>query len=653
MQISIANEQAMKDCGFPTDLQNAFKRTAEETRCVVLSRVPGRAATPLIAAGHDLKGYFIKAKSCDWGPMSGFVCQVPAFTKKGVAGIEFNVNRNLEYHREFFDRLRPPQEGAVAAAPRESEAAAVRRQFTANKVAWQDAWGHLLSSSENDAIETTRRFLKGKLSENVVTELIRELQIPQEGLFTDHTGHLNEESDKEKLKRYLGFVVHDLRMLVGDDSPFVPLRLSQDVFDHFKKATEEDIATIGDFTCGIAHKSTPDPKRPSHVQTVWFKYIVKRNEEGFYEPYHGNIWIYDGVNRSPLDSCETVKKACGGDKNKSTLGIPGSESKDGLSVNELCREKTDEVVNAIEGIHKIFKASLFKEGNGFPPEPDGPSARRESFYPIRGVQNYYPPFSGKDAYRNAVTGDYDLFACWPMIPDDGLEDMVRQSELVATAEDPLLLRMSSKKFSLRSTVSRHVFIEVIPSGEEIGPLEHGSFGNPNGVVLNVAGTLNSFAISRADLEGSAKGVVRNVAFHSDECGRSDIDGVEYPVAAFVPAALMGIKSIATALLGHDPPNRDTQMFILKTHVDLLTLIDAVKSRCYVPLNFAWVYDFLMSYNADAQQLLKALFCTPDRDAEFNRLKQTFQELFGTSRGLSAREKISKLASLMPGGHAAP
>lgn len=65
MPLSPANEQQMREQGFPDALQTAFKRTAEEIRCVILSRVPGPATTELIAAGHDLKGFFIKAKSCD------------------------------------------------------------------------------------------------------------------------------------------------------------------------------------------------------------------------------------------------------------------------------------------------------------------------------------------------------------------------------------------------------------------------------------------------------------------------------------------------------------------------------------------------------------------------------------------------------------
>ena len=67
--------------GFPQGVVNAFLNTANELNCVIMSRVPGRAATMLINERYDLKGYFVKAKSCDWGPMAGFICSTPEFSK--------------------------------------------------------------------------------------------------------------------------------------------------------------------------------------------------------------------------------------------------------------------------------------------------------------------------------------------------------------------------------------------------------------------------------------------------------------------------------------------------------------------------------------------------------------------------------------------
>ena len=70
------HHQVFAEQGFTSDLCKAFQLAANELHMVVLSRVPGGSCTDLIAAGHDLKGHFIKAKSCDFGPMSGFLCQL-------------------------------------------------------------------------------------------------------------------------------------------------------------------------------------------------------------------------------------------------------------------------------------------------------------------------------------------------------------------------------------------------------------------------------------------------------------------------------------------------------------------------------------------------------------------------------------------------
>lgn len=75
----------------------AFTLTADRVNSVVMSRAPGPAATGLIAAGQDLKGFYIKAKSCNWGPMAGFVCRLPPLNKSGVSGIGFNYEENLAY----------------------------------------------------------------------------------------------------------------------------------------------------------------------------------------------------------------------------------------------------------------------------------------------------------------------------------------------------------------------------------------------------------------------------------------------------------------------------------------------------------------------------------------------------------------------------
>lgn len=114
--------------GFPTAVTDAFLRTANQLDAVVMSRAPGAATEQLIAEGQDLKGFFIKAKSCNWGPMAGFVCQLPAFNKNGADGIRFNYGENLDYvngnpahnHTEGYFYTQNPTDNGSSADPKRS-----------------------------------------------------------------------------------------------------------------------------------------------------------------------------------------------------------------------------------------------------------------------------------------------------------------------------------------------------------------------------------------------------------------------------------------------------------------------------------------------------------------------------------------------------
>jgi hypothetical protein len=607
MPINPADEKPMEEQGFPKAIQDAFKNTAEETQCVILSRVPGGATTELIKAGHDLKGYFIKAKSCDWGPMSGFLCQVPAFNKKGVDGIEHNAEQNLYYYKKFCDRLHGPQEGLDPQDPSTAEQR-IKSILTDNKLKWQEQWNAPLLGTT--PIVTTRAFLKDKSDETAVANLSVLVGDMDEVFIDNPSGPINK-SNPEFSKR-LNTVVRDLRTLVGDDSPFVPLKLTKKVFEEFKRSFTQYTETIGDITCGVAYKKMVN--KDNLESYVWFKYIVKK-EGTLYELYHGDVWVYDDKKPSLLENYVRNELKINEQKQLGILGIPTSDSQDGRTINDLCGDKAQEVLDEIE---KKFQDEVMSH-IALQPRP----AAKELFCPIRGIQNYYPPFSGDDAYKNVVTGDYDLFACWPKISSGGLEDLVRWSERGPTG-DGLFSRMSSKQFSLRSTVSRNVIVEFTPSQK----FQHPSFGNSNGLVLLIAGTLNSLVAA-----GVARGG-RNVAFHGDEGGRPEIDAVEYPVAAFVPKALMAAGSVARDLTGQEADKKNAQMFLITNHVDLLTLINAVKCECYVPLNFAWVYDFLTrekhkvkvkkqngeemtdeKMNIAVKDLLKTLFYTPPKNAK--------------------------------------
>ncbi|MBE0369627.1 anthrax toxin-like adenylyl cyclase domain-containing protein [Pseudoalteromonas aurantia] len=88
------SENAELLAGVPEAHSAVFAKVAEETNCVVSTRAVGIYATQLINEGYATKGYHVKAKSCDWGPMSGFVLADPALGKKGTGGSAIGWQEN-------------------------------------------------------------------------------------------------------------------------------------------------------------------------------------------------------------------------------------------------------------------------------------------------------------------------------------------------------------------------------------------------------------------------------------------------------------------------------------------------------------------------------------------------------------------------------
>jgi hypothetical protein len=265
---------------------------------------------------------------------------------------------------------------------------------------------------------------------------------------------------------------------------------------------------------------------------------------------------------------------------------------------------------------------------------------RSDFYPICGAQNPYPPYgqdkpydkkdkkdtriyiSGpEDSYKNAVTGDYDLFAVWPVKPPVGWEMLSRLAEQQVAWEDRLktwkmgvnsfeggegmfpqkvsfFLDRAGKAFSLESRASPDVFVEVIPGFDEIEVWESEELGNINDATALVASSLNdtvSIAAERSGGRGAGR-VAPNMAFHSDEGGRPGIDEVDYPFAVYLPKALFErlIKDVKDSKVltkeqkkTHAPKSR---MLLIDTagHADFLDLACMLREKCYLLFNHVWL-----------------------------------------------------------------
>ena len=133
------------------------------------------------------------------------------------------------------------------------------------------------------------------------------------------------------------------------------------------------------------------------------------------------------------------------------------------------------------------------------------------FEALVGMTNPYKEYSGENAYKNVVTGDYDLFAVWP-------EAGLYRHE---GADRRLAGTMGGGK---KTDATKQVFAR-----EQI------QIGNITDRIYQVAQVLNSVIGAMTGLPN------RNVCFHSDEAGRPMVDEIDAPLIAFVPTPA-GVKT---------------------------------------------------------------------------------------------------------------
>jgi hypothetical protein len=84
------------EIGMPLSHKKIFLEVANQEKCVIMVRKTGPTCHGLLAEGYDTKGYRIHGKSCDWGPMAGFVMRDPRLNKYGLAKAAFNHEKHTE-----------------------------------------------------------------------------------------------------------------------------------------------------------------------------------------------------------------------------------------------------------------------------------------------------------------------------------------------------------------------------------------------------------------------------------------------------------------------------------------------------------------------------------------------------------------------------
>lgn len=103
MKIKKIDFAHLQTLGFPQLHAEAFLTIAQNTQCVISTRTPGSVCELLLRQGYDAKSFFIKSKSCNWGPMAGFLCLDPLMNKNLMKGAFSNLKETLHSLKDFYD----------------------------------------------------------------------------------------------------------------------------------------------------------------------------------------------------------------------------------------------------------------------------------------------------------------------------------------------------------------------------------------------------------------------------------------------------------------------------------------------------------------------------------------------------------------------
>lgn len=541
--------------GFPPNLSDAFAQTATALNATVLVRAPGEAGTQLLDERYDAKGFFIKGKSCNWGPMSGFVCMNPLLNKNGSGGWAFNREKHRDYLETLLWYIRPGGVKGILAGnmnryPRFPE-----------------------GESPNDAA-----------LEDVIATAGRPLWISE-----DRLARLQENRTmtpgpgyyKSSIEGSVGIAVDDRKR------PSVALEFA------IRRAPQAKLWALyqgvsyqrgfGDVIAVDRDKGqiTLDTGQGAAFPQGNLAPFFVRLEGPKSLPYealrvtaNGDVLTFREASEPPQIvagwKVESDWRVGAADRLLNSVSMDGIEPRaEFMRAYEnlvMFTDPSGDEANALGGMRDKFREDFTSEGLGGLPIVLTPMR----FWPIIGLQNPFPPNSYPPArtkpdltYLDAVTGDFDLAAVWPANAAD--EEIVRVSEMRwekdhpprlnqapgwwLSAGMPLFVPMDSKPFAVQSTRLPGLIIEFIPSEQQLESyrLESGEWGNASNIVLAAVQWANSFA---AEQYGQGKGSnvpVRrndpkirnppNVAFHGDEGGLRGIEDFDWPFAGFLPRQL--------------------------------------------------------------------------------------------------------------------
>lgn len=102
--------------GFVPRHADAVVDVAKRLNTAILFREPGLAAQSLIADSYAMKGFRIDTKSCNWGPMRGFVCVDPRLSKANADGGSYAAKNEKWTHEALAGEIVEKFFGKVDAA---------------------------------------------------------------------------------------------------------------------------------------------------------------------------------------------------------------------------------------------------------------------------------------------------------------------------------------------------------------------------------------------------------------------------------------------------------------------------------------------------------------------------------------------------------
>jgi hypothetical protein len=171
-------------------------------------------------------------------------------------------------------------------------------------------------------------------------------------------------------------------------------------------------------------------------------------------------------------------------------------------------------------VKEIFKESIFSTLEDWP---------QTEFYPVMGVCN---PMAKKDneyTYQHTVTGDFDLFALWPVNSLDNNATLIRKcyygENNLAKFEIDIFFKINqSERVSLKTV------IEFIPHITELKEKEDKDLGNYHKLGQSKWTLINQIAAKKESRKFP-------LAVHSDEGGRPAQNEIELPIVAFIPEGM--------------------------------------------------------------------------------------------------------------------